>query len=309
MADGPGPLPDGSSRAAAPEVRHLVERLREAKEGTGLSYAALAARTAYSKSSWERYLNGKALPPRDAVEALAKVSGADPARLLALWLLADRAWSGRDAREAHEARDTDSAGDADGTCGKDDTGGSGTPAVGVTGTSGPAQAEAVPRPPYGRFEPALRRRAAVLAAAVAALAGALGVGAWTDWTYGVGPGSRATAPGTGPCSGETCTDRDPEQQDTDCWTDAETRAQREVAGRTVELRVSPACRAAWGRVVGPRDGDRIRVVTADGRNQSRQVSVPGHYQYTLMTGIDRAAEARVCFELVDGPSGCTAWGR
>ncbi|MGW1274084.1 helix-turn-helix domain-containing protein [Streptomyces sp. NPDC002491] len=300
MAEGPGPRPDGSSRAAAPEVRHLVERLREAKEGTGLSFAALAARTAYSKSSWERYLNGKALPPRDAVEALAKVSGADPARLLALWLLADRAWSGRDAREAR------------GSDGTDDADGSETPAAGATDsadTSGPAQGEPAPRPPGGRLEPALRRRAAVLAATAAALVGALGAGAWTDWTYGVGPTSEATAPSTGPCSGETCTNRDPEQQDTDCWTDAETRAQREVAGRTVELRVSPACRAAWGRVVAPRDGDRVQVVTADGRHQSRQVAVPGRYQYTLMTGIDRAAEARVCFELVEGTSGCTAWGR
>ncbi|MDX3803524.1 helix-turn-helix domain-containing protein [Streptomyces sp. AK04-3B] len=286
MGEGARPRPDGSSRAAAPEVRHLVERLREAKESTGLSFATLAARTAYSKSSWERYLNGKTLPPRDAVEALAKLSGADPARLLALWLLADRAWSGRDA---HDAR------------------GAGTPAAGAADTTGTAQGEASRRP-GGPFEPALRRRAAVLAAAVAALAGALGVGAWTAWTYGVGHSSEAQATGTGPCSGEACTNRDPEQQDTDCWTDAGTRAQREVAGRTVELRVSPACRAAWGRIVGPRDGDRIAVVTADGRRQSRQIAVPGHYQYTLMTGIDRASEARVCFELVDGPSGCTSWG-
>ncbi|MCX5264509.1 helix-turn-helix domain-containing protein [Streptomyces sp. NBC_00199] len=288
MAEGAGPRPDGSSRAAAPEVRHLVERLREARESTGLSFATLAARTAYSKSSWERYLNGKTLPPRDAVEALAKLSGADPARLLALWLLADRAWSGRDA---HDVR------------------GAGNPATGAADTPGTEQRDAAPRRPAGPFEPARRRRAAVLAAAVAALAGALGVGAWTAWTYAVGHRSEAAAPSTGPCSGEACTNRDPEQQDTDCWTDAETRAQREVAGRTVELRVSPACRAAWGRIVGPRDGDRIRVVTADGRRQSRQVAVPGHYQYTLMTGIDRASEARVCFELVDGPSGCTAWGR
>ncbi|MDQ0828713.1 transcriptional regulator with XRE-family HTH domain [Streptomyces achromogenes] len=294
MAEGGGPRPDGSSGAAAPEVRHLVERLREARESTGLSFAALAARTAYSKSSWERYLNGRTLPPRDAVEALAKLSGADPARLLALWLLADRAWSGRDAR---------------GAGGAPDTRGAGTPAGGAADTSGTALEEAGPRRPDGLIEPVLRRRAAVLAAAAAALAGTLGVGAWAAWTYGVGHRSEATAPRTGPCSGEACTNRDPEQQDTDCWTDAGTRAQREVAGRTVELRVSPACRAAWGRIVRPRDGDRIGVVTADGRRQSRQIAVPGRYQYTLMTGIDRASEARVCFELVDGPSGCSPWGR
>ncbi|MCZ1006251.1 helix-turn-helix domain-containing protein [Streptomyces lydicus] len=37
--------------------------------------AALAERTAYSKSSWERYLNGKQLAPRQAVEALCKAAG------------------------------------------------------------------------------------------------------------------------------------------------------------------------------------------------------------------------------------------
>ncbi|NBM20527.1 helix-turn-helix transcriptional regulator, partial [Streptomyces sp. GC420] len=89
----PEPPPDG----LAPEVRHLLTRLREARARTGLSYAALGSRTPYSRSSWERYLNGKALPPRQAVEALARLSGADPARLLALWELAERAWRGRDA--------------------------------------------------------------------------------------------------------------------------------------------------------------------------------------------------------------------
>ncbi|WP_256090352.1 helix-turn-helix domain-containing protein, partial [Actinacidiphila rubida] len=42
------------------ELRVLTDR-------TGLSLSALAHRTPYSKSSWERYLNGKALPPQHAV--------------------------------------------------------------------------------------------------------------------------------------------------------------------------------------------------------------------------------------------------
>lgn len=54
------------------------------KDHSGLSLAALAAKTAYSKSSWERYLNGKKLPPKGAVEALAHVCGTEPTRLLAL---------------------------------------------------------------------------------------------------------------------------------------------------------------------------------------------------------------------------------
>ncbi|MEV7325174.1 DUF2690 domain-containing protein [Streptomyces sp. NPDC093970] len=58
--------------------------LRELKERTGLSLAALAARTPYSKSAWHRYLSGAKRPPRPAVEALARLAGVDPAAVLAL---------------------------------------------------------------------------------------------------------------------------------------------------------------------------------------------------------------------------------
>ncbi|MEU9489225.1 helix-turn-helix domain-containing protein [Streptomyces decoyicus] len=74
-------------------VRHLVVQLRRLKDHSGLSLAALAARTSYSKSSWERYLNGKKLPPRAAVEALARVCEADVPRLLALHEVAEQAWN------------------------------------------------------------------------------------------------------------------------------------------------------------------------------------------------------------------------
>jgi transcriptional regulator with XRE-family HTH domain len=65
-------------------VRQLVIHLRRAKDHSGLSLEALAARTGYSRSSWDRYLNGKALPPQQAVAALAHACDTDPARLLAL---------------------------------------------------------------------------------------------------------------------------------------------------------------------------------------------------------------------------------
>jgi transcriptional regulator with XRE-family HTH domain len=68
----------------------FVTELRDLKERTGLSLAALAARTPYSKSAWHRYLNGAQRPPRSAVEALAALAGADPAPVLALWEAADR---------------------------------------------------------------------------------------------------------------------------------------------------------------------------------------------------------------------------
>ncbi|WFB08951.1 peptidoglycan-binding protein [Streptomyces sp. LX-29] len=82
-----------------PRVRQLVVQLRRLKDRGGLSLSSLATRTGYSRSSWERYLNGKALPPRDAVEGLARAAGADPTRLLVLHELAEEAW-GRDRDEA-----------------------------------------------------------------------------------------------------------------------------------------------------------------------------------------------------------------
>jgi hypothetical protein len=82
------PLPDALPR----EARHLVEQLRALKDRTGLSLAELARRTAYSKSSWQRYLSGTKQPPRGAVQALCRVAGADQARLLALWDLACPTW-------------------------------------------------------------------------------------------------------------------------------------------------------------------------------------------------------------------------
>jgi transcriptional regulator with XRE-family HTH domain len=83
--------PHGPSAAPPAQTDEaFVTELREIKERTGLSLAALAARTPYSKSAWHRYLNGAQRPPRSAVEALAALAGVDPAPVLALWETADR---------------------------------------------------------------------------------------------------------------------------------------------------------------------------------------------------------------------------
>ncbi|MFG2650043.1 helix-turn-helix domain-containing protein [Streptomyces sp. NPDC048436] len=82
------PLPE----TLPPEVRHFVEQLRLLKDRTGLSLIALGEETAYSKSSWQRYLNARQPPPRQAVAALCKVAGADCERFGARWELAVRVW-------------------------------------------------------------------------------------------------------------------------------------------------------------------------------------------------------------------------
>ncbi|MGW7529737.1 peptidoglycan-binding protein [Streptomyces sp. NPDC054783] len=67
-----------------PNGRRLVQELRRLKDHSGLTLRMLQARTPFSGSSWERYLNGKALPPAAAVEALAGLTDADASSLLAL---------------------------------------------------------------------------------------------------------------------------------------------------------------------------------------------------------------------------------
>ncbi|MBC9715428.1 peptidoglycan-binding protein [Streptomyces sp. TRM66268-LWL] len=72
----PGTMPE--------RERQLAVQLRRLKDRGGLSFTALAAKTSYSSSSWERYLNGKKPVPREAVEELARVCGTDATRLLVL---------------------------------------------------------------------------------------------------------------------------------------------------------------------------------------------------------------------------------
>ncbi|RLU90452.1 hypothetical protein CTZ27_21230 [Streptomyces griseocarneus] len=81
-----------------PEVREFTEQLRRIVERSGMGLGAVADRTGYSKTSWERYLNGRLLPPFGAVEALAGATGADPGHLGTMWELAERAWSRSELR-------------------------------------------------------------------------------------------------------------------------------------------------------------------------------------------------------------------
>ncbi|KUO19707.1 peptidoglycan-binding protein [Streptomyces dysideae] len=76
-----------------PHVHQLIVRLRRLKDHSELSTRQLAAKTGYSAKSWQRYLNGRALPPREAVEAMARVGGDDPARLLVMHEIAAQHWA------------------------------------------------------------------------------------------------------------------------------------------------------------------------------------------------------------------------
>ncbi|MFE3830883.1 helix-turn-helix domain-containing protein [Streptomyces sp. NPDC059092] len=87
-------LPEGLD----PEVSEFTSQLRRLVDRSGLSIAAVADRTGYSKTSWERYLSGRLLPPKGAVVALAEVTGTHQIHLTTMWELAERAWSRSEMR-------------------------------------------------------------------------------------------------------------------------------------------------------------------------------------------------------------------
>ncbi|MEU1704566.1 DUF2690 domain-containing protein [Streptomyces sp. NPDC005706] len=81
-----------------PQIKEFTSQLRALVDRSGLSIAALADRTGYSKTSWERYLGGRLLAPKGAIVALAEVTGTHPVHLTTMWELAERAWSRAEMR-------------------------------------------------------------------------------------------------------------------------------------------------------------------------------------------------------------------
>lgn len=81
-----------------PEIREFAGQLRRLVDRSGLSVASLSDRTGYSRTSWERYLNGRLLAPKGAIIALAEVTHTSPVHLTTMWELAERAWSRSEMR-------------------------------------------------------------------------------------------------------------------------------------------------------------------------------------------------------------------
>ncbi|MFD8230984.1 DUF2690 domain-containing protein [Streptomyces sp. NPDC059696] len=257
----PGGLP--------PERARLVSALRELRAGTGLSLAALAAKTTFSKSSWERYLNGRTLPPSRAVRELCRLAGEPEGRCLALWELAESEWSGRAAPSRTDP-----------------------PAVsrGEGGAGG------------GRGAPlAIIASVCALAAGGLAVALVLLVGQSTD-------GRTSTTPSAAPsprCRGAACEGRSPMRMQ--CGTDPRTLASHRTAGGAqLELRYSAGCGAGWARMWSTRIGDRLELTSADGGRPHAVEITDGvaaqSYVYTPMTEAHPGTTIRACFRPVTGKS-------
>ncbi|WP_416974598.1 DUF2690 domain-containing protein [Streptomyces sp. 4F14] len=82
-------LPDGLDARMVEFVVHM----RRSVDRSGLSLTALAERTGYSRTSWERFLDGRLLAPRRATDALAEATGTSPVHLTTLWELAEQSWN------------------------------------------------------------------------------------------------------------------------------------------------------------------------------------------------------------------------
>lgn len=259
----------------APEHSRLAAGLSELKERTGLSLAALAAQTAYSKSSWERYLNGKALPPREAIRALCWLADEPEGRFLALWEIAESAWRGR----AAEATRTSSQEEGKGEEREEGNG------------SGPEARRLRARP-----------MTVGVALALTCAVGALGAVAVALLRQDGGPEPPVAVAASGAaCRGADCDGKNP--IDTRCATGPDTLAtHRTTTGASMDIRYSEECGATWARVWDSRIGDRIEITVGD---RTRTVEVTDDldvqaYVFTFMAQTRPGVEARACFWPVGG---------
>ncbi|MFG2862949.1 helix-turn-helix domain-containing protein [Streptomyces sioyaensis] len=285
----------------------LAAGLRELRGRTGLSLAGLAARTPYSKSSWERYLNGKKLPPRDAVEALCRLAEEPAGRLLALWELADADWSGRGRSGTARGRGAADAGRR-GTAG----GTVSAPGAAVIAETVPP-VEAVPRAEGGgpqvvpgRKRPPRRGVAALAGVCVGVVAVAM-VLAFREGERSPSEGAVPGASETTGCRGAACDGKDPESMYCDRPEQLVTPAERTAAGgEHLQIRYGTVCGAVWGRLRNGRVGDRIEVTAPGARPRSVRVrdrfDAEG-YLVTPMAAAHRPDGTRLCLYPAGGGAG------
>ncbi|GAA2338752.1 XRE family transcriptional regulator [Streptomyces kunmingensis] len=247
----------------------LDAALRELRARTGLSLAALAQRTAFSKSSWERYLNAKSLPPRQAVQQLCRLADEPDGRLLALWEITESHWSGRATVLA----------------------------------AAPETLPAPPRPKAGQPRDGTGRRTrlmVVLTVVYVLLAG--GVALVLLLPPGGYPAADKSPMAPVPystgsqCRAAACEGKDPMRLI--CGISPETvTTLRTATGAQVELRHSRKCQAGWARIWESRIGDRLEV-TADGPAHTVRLGNQDDtetYVYTPMAAAGPGSTIKVCF--------------
>lgn len=319
-----------------PQVREFAEQLRRIVDRTGLSLAAVADRTGYSKTSWERYLDGRLLAPKGAIVALAEVTGTPPIHLTTMWELAERAWSRSEMRHDRtmEAVRIAQARAALGEFGppppevRDEAEARVAVTPGVAGPAGvsPTMPPSVPSSQgspsgsgsgsgSGSSGAGPGRVAFFLAGVVGVVIVVVGAFLLTDGgdpKQAVGtvkspsPSASSTTvlPSGVLCGGSGCTGRDAEAMG--CSGDlVETSKSATVGAVLVEVRYSRTCGAAWGRITQAAPGDGVRV-TVGAVRQTGAITVAGDtIAYTPMVAVRNAADATACAVLASGQQGCT----
>ncbi|MEY9938351.1 helix-turn-helix domain-containing protein [Streptacidiphilus sp. MAP5-3] len=272
-----------------PECRRLAAELRALRVRAGLSLAQLAAATTYSKSSWERYLNAKSLPPWAAVQELCLVAGEPERALRALWELAEAAWSGRGKVAANPSAGAASAVSAVPTvlavpapaveAVSDDTDASaaddprdGDPVDDTAPAEKPVEAEKAEEPeqtekaaPVRRARRLRRPRSGawlfVVVAVVCATLTAGAAYAWRSASSAAPPVPYWKAVRMG-CSGSSCVGADAQQ--TGCGMGPATLGPDYFATRTgadLSFRYSQTCDSAWVKAWNGQVGDTVSIST------------------------------------------------
>ncbi|MFJ9351253.1 DUF2690 domain-containing protein [Streptomyces sp. NPDC101237] len=261
--------------------RDLVNLLRRLKDRSSLTLTELSRAMAISTSSWERYLNGKQFPPRQAVQALCGATQASEADTLALWERADAAWNRRGGAEiASEPRPGRRAADGDGRA----TDGTSNAARGLGHRILLAASTLITARPW------------VTATGVLVLCAAMVVpAAVIHASYGTGP-SAATRPPI--CRLRSCEGRDP--LTTACEDPVTVRSDTMADGTRLEIRFSPSCRTGWIRGWPTHGGFRIAVSGTDGPPQAVTAppaapSTAGGMVTTPMIAAAHATGLRCCY--------------
>jgi hypothetical protein len=271
------------------EAVRLVRELRQYVDRSELNTAALAARTGYSRSSWLHYLNGRRLPPWQAVAGLGRLVYADPGYLRVLWESAAHAWP--------RTRRPPAASGTPGPARVPDTGAPSAadapPAPSdVAGRSHVADDSTPSAPSFMGRMPGRSGALTAVAAVCALLAAVLlarpwdsgpdtgrppdgappGAPAW-PWPLHDAPDKVAAACRAGGCRG-----LDPYREK--CDNDAVAVHRLRAYGHVLTLQYSPACRASWAQIDTPEATAGLRISTTGG---DEQPAVAGG-AYTAMVG-------------------------
>ncbi|MEV7143127.1 helix-turn-helix domain-containing protein [Streptomyces tauricus] len=293
----------------SPPGARLADVLQQLKQRTGLSLAQLANVTTFSKSSWERYLNGKSLPPRSAVIELCRLVGEAPDHSLALLDLART----HRTPTTHGTPRTDTSEPTRGTPAvQRSEKGQGTdkspPAPAAPPEATPPDTDAAPTPAHTR--PTNHRPVTVLTALVSVCA--VAIGALVLIHLPPSRDGRTASPSPTPppatgalCRHKACQDKDPIT--TRCAAEPMTLAEHETAtGAWIQIRYSQECGASWVRMWGAAMGDHVELRAGGGRGGSRHGARVASrneadtYVHTRMSVVSPGTRVQACFSPAAG---------